>query len=675
MKTEVWDARIDYDAGPGVREVVAAIGRTEDVKLSPDNRRLVILDYFAKKIFLFSIRIANGLSSPGVTLSDYSILSSTALKEPHGVAFVDNDHIIVCNRTADVCVFRLPVPGEHPRERTVTPLASIKGKGFLSAKVLSPGSVDCYKTAEDCYRFLICNNRWNAVTSHTIRLGDSIRIRNEGILLEERLRIPDGISISGDTAWIAISNHVDGEILMYRRTPELNRTTSPTANLRGIVCPHGVRFTADGKVLVADAASQYLHVFEPGAGGWSGVRGPSRSIRLVDDKTFYAGRYDSREGGVKGLDLDNAQRVLITTHKLDVLAFHDLGRLLSGSSLVDAAEMAEFCRERDRSLQEHKNQVVNRRWTLQARAGQRWSNFVRRRREQKKALRAWLKKCRLSLRNRWSNESLLDPSGPVISMTTHPSRRNLVSHAIESIARGTRKPSSLHLWITDEKFCLHLPPALLRLKARGLEIHFTENLGPHTKYYPYVKGESEFDRPLVTADDDIMYPRDWLQKLIAGYEADPAAIHCFRAHRIRMNGAQLAPYNSWHHCEDTVPSHLNFLTGVSGVIYPPGYLNYLKRQGDAFRQCCPHADDIWLTIVALRGGFKVAQLENRRRYFATIPHSQKKRLYDLNVIMGGNQIQLMKTLSEVDLSALHHHQKALETGLSRAPASSLFPDS
>ena len=51
------DARLDYDAAAGVRDVIAGIGRTEDITLSPDNSRLVILDYFGKRIFVFAIRI------------------------------------------------------------------------------------------------------------------------------------------------------------------------------------------------------------------------------------------------------------------------------------------------------------------------------------------------------------------------------------------------------------------------------------------------------------------------------------------------------------------------------------------------------------------------------------------------------------------------------------------
>jgi hypothetical protein len=402
----VTNARLLYDAPAGVHDVIARIGRTEDITLSPDNRRLVILDYFGKRIFVFSIRIETAAISPQVTLSDFAIMPSDSLREPHGVAFLGNDHIVVCNRAADVCVYRIPVPGHHPRERRVEPLARIKGNGLLSARVLTPGSVDSYEMAANRYRLLVCNNNWNAITAHSVSLGRFIKIKHEGVLIENRLKIPDGVSISGDSAWIAISNHVDGEVLVYGNTASLHRRTPPAAFLRGIVCPHGVRFTSDGRLLVADAASQYLHVFESKGGSWNGVQQPTKSVRVMDDETFYSGRYDSREGGIKGIELDNSNRVLITTHKRDVLGFYDLTRLLSGADNVDFDEMAELSRQRDWSLNRSKREVLQRRWTFSTRVKHGLSNFRQRCRQRIATARTRPAIYRLYLRNKRSSESL-----------------------------------------------------------------------------------------------------------------------------------------------------------------------------------------------------------------------------------------------------------------------------
>jgi hypothetical protein len=659
----VIEAQISYDASSEIHSVISGISRTEDLKLSPDNSRLAIVDFVCNKIFLFSVRIQvldSSDVSPGIEILDYSVITSDSFQNPHGVAFLGNDNLIVCNRAADVCLFRIPTPGVYPRERKLKPYKTISGKGDLLAKVKTPGSVDCYQLDDNSYRVMVCNNHWHFISSHIIKPGKTARIINQGTLIQNALRIPDGVSISHDTDWIAISNHVDGEILIYKNTAELNSKTKAAAVLKGVVCPHGVRFSPDGKVLVADAASQYLHVYESDNGNWNGEQYPARSIRIMDDETFYNGRYDSREGGLKGIDIDNTGRVLVTTHRFGVLGFYDLKKLLSRQDTVDSMHMIELCRQRDMSLQRQQLNVLKREWTYKYRARQILRNLRVGVWRARKQMRIRLQMLDLYLRNKWSEESALDPSGPVVSMTSQCHRLELAFYALESIAAGSRKPSRMILWLTDEDSCSNPPETIERLKARGLEIHHSEELGPHTKYYPYIDRETDMVVPLVTADDDTLYPNDFIKQLTEAYKADTSTIHCFRAHRISMSCGRLMPYNSWTPCVDREPSHLNFITGVSGVIYPPEYLKYLKQQGKAFTQACPHGDDIWLSVNALRGGFKVAQIGRKQCLFPTIPKTQKRRLFDINVLSGLNQAQLRKTYSEADLMALHRFGAASE---------------
>ena len=48
---------------------------------------------------------------------------------------------------------------------------------------------------------------------------------------------------------------------------------------------------------------------------------------------------------------------------------------------------------------------------------------------------------------------------------------------------------------------------LQRLQLRGLEIHLSENLGPHTKIQPWIVNAPSFSVPHAVAEDDILYPR------------------------------------------------------------------------------------------------------------------------------------------------------------------------
>ena len=650
--TSRWTApgRIVLEATSALSDVIASLGRTEDVRLSPDDRCLAIVGYAANRIHLFGIDIDLASSSPPkVRLHDHRVLASPALADPHGVTFLGNEHILVCNRGADVCIFRIPPAGRGGPQLTVTPHQVIRGRGFVFARVKNPGSADAYPMADGGYRVLICNNHWNFVSSHVARPGVNTRIRHQGNLLDPRIRIPDGISISPDGAWVAISNHMDGEVLIYRNTERFSSDASPAAALKGIVCPHGIRFTPDGHVLVADAASQYLHVFAH-EGSWSGDHSPRKSIRMMEDDRFYDGRYATREGGLKGIDVDRSGRVLITTHARDPLAFYDLHELLDAPGETPGPEYAEFCRQRDESLDADHRLTL--RWTVGQRLRaliqgrrRRWWNLQERRRIQAEMR---------MLQNRVdsSRDSLLDPGGPVVCLTTHESRISLVQYAIETIGRGRQKPSRLILWLTDEETFSRRPAALKRLEARGLEVLPAEEHGPHSKYWPYLESTERFDRPLVTADDDCLYYEDWLQDLVTAWEENPETIHCHRTRRMRLVGDELMPYGSWPFVSDGAPSNLNFITGVGGVIYPPSFLPHLKKQGTAFSRCCPASDDIWLTVQAIRAGFEVAQVRARAYHPVTIPGSQTRSLHSKNVLQGANQVQLRQTFGPDDIRRL-----------------------
>jgi hypothetical protein len=70
---------IDYKASTDIRSFIAGIGRTEDIKLSPDNSRMAIAGFISNQIYLFTIRIRNiheDAGSPQIEILDYVILAA-----------------------------------------------------------------------------------------------------------------------------------------------------------------------------------------------------------------------------------------------------------------------------------------------------------------------------------------------------------------------------------------------------------------------------------------------------------------------------------------------------------------------------------------------------------------------------------------------------------------------
>ena len=257
------------------------------------------------------------------------------------------------------------------------------------------------------------------------------------------------------------------------------------------------------------------------------------------------------------------------------------------------------------------------------------------------------------LHNLSARSSLVDPDATaVVTLTSHADRIRRVFAAIESIGRGRRRPRRILLYLGRQYEPQPLPRSLQRLQGRGLEVIYVDDVGPHTKYYPYLLANERFDHPLVTADDDKLYPRDWLAGLLDAYRARPDLIHCWRAREIRTGSGGLLPYREWPLCASTNEAFHHFATGVGGVIYPPAFLQALKSAGDRFRDCCPKADDLWLHVTALREGFRVRQIEEQAREFSGIPHSSRSALQRTNIDGGHNDTQAARTYTGGDIALL-----------------------
>lgn len=265
----------------------------------------------------------------------------------------------------------------------------------------------------------------------------------------------------------------------------------------------------------------------------------------------------------------------------------------------------------------------------------------------------------LRSQNRFSNRPVIAPGGPIISLTTYGVRIQSVYLAIESIAAATFLPSRFILWLDDADVFQNLPDTLKRLQARNLEVRFTDNFGPHTKYYPTLGVMRDLNQPLVICDDDQLYTRQWLARLMDAYLENPGVVNCYRAHVMRLVHDRIAPYKEWKSCTSDQPSVLHFATGVSGIALPPALLRQLKDRGTEFKLQCPAADDIWLHANAVRAGLQTRQIGSWQRNFPIIPGSQKRTLMQSNVEGSQNDVQIARTYTPEDIAILQQESVQL----------------
>lgn len=316
-------ARLDIVVAQDAELAMARLGRTEDVRFSPNGRLLAIAGFAKGTCLLLDVEIGRSGSRPILHVTDYMELHSAALNEPHGFDFIDDRTLVVANRMGGVVVFAVPLRSAARRIHNLTPLRTITRAG-LGTRLHSPGSVCVASMENGRCELLVCNNYRHRITRHVTSTDGGWSLPRNSVLLEQGLDVPDGIAISPDKAWIAVSNHMTQSVLVFDNKQRLNRQSRHVGTLLGVSYPHGLRFSPDGnRIYVADAGTPYVQVYEPHRGNWAGEHGPVTSIRVLDDETFHKGRHNPEEGGSKGLDLDPSGELLVVTNEEQPLAcFH-----------------------------------------------------------------------------------------------------------------------------------------------------------------------------------------------------------------------------------------------------------------------------------------------------------------------------------------------------------------
>lgn len=130
----------------------------------------------------------------------------------------------------------------------------------------------------------------------------------------------------------------------------------------------------------------------------------------------------------------------------------------------------------------------------------------------------------------------------VITMTSWKKRINDVSKTIYSLLRNTYKPRSIELNLAEEEFPLkekELPENLLLLNNEGLvNINWCyRNIKTFKKVLPTVlKYYDEKDLLIMSADDDVEYQPDIIEKFVELHKKNPDAFIAFRNQQGEFRG-------------------------------------------------------------------------------------------------------------------------------------------
>lgn len=200
----------------------------------------------------------------------------------------------------------------------------------------------------------------------------------------------------------------------------------------------------------------------------------------------------------------------------------------------------------------------------------------------------------------------------IVSLTTYPARINSVYKTISTLLQQTVKPDRVVLWLAQTQFPeKQLPENLTRLQQYGLEIKWVSNdIRSFKKLIPSLR---EFPEDIIiTADDDIFYPSEFVENLYSAYLKNPKCIHANRAFVIKRkpNGKFYMVARNYDYNSSYLPAYSNELMSGYGTLFPPHTVDERVLDDSVFMNVMPTNDDIWVWGMAVLKGTKIMVNKN-----------------------------------------------------------------
>ena len=235
----------------------------------------------------------------------------------------------------------------------------------------------------------------------------------------------------------------------------------------------------------------------------------------------------------------------------------------------------------------------------------------------------------------------------IVSLTSFPERIPTLHHTLKSLLGQSLSPEKIVLWLAVDQFpqkLKSLPKQVTDLMPLGVEIKWCEDIKSYKKLVPSLRKYP--DKCIVTADDDIIYPRFWLEKLWATHLEFPKCIIAHRARVIKHRMKRLCMYKTWPILVHAMTPEKYFVlpTTGGGVLYPPKSFNLETLDDKVFMDVAPHADDLWFWAMSVLAKKEVKHVFAYESTLNLAKGSQEISLSQFNVQQSQNDVQLKKIL-------------------------------
>lgn len=238
------------------------------------------------------------------------------------------------------------------------------------------------------------------------------------------------------------------------------------------------------------------------------------------------------------------------------------------------------------------------------------------------------------------------PVKVIISLTSIPSRLSTLHLTIKSLLIQNVSFDKIILWLHYD-LKESVPSALNNLQGEHFGIHYSSTTEPHRKLVETLKLLP--DRYIVTCDDDMIYPKDWLSRLLESWQRAPDDIVAHMCRKMRLENREFMPYRKWRGESKGESSPLTLALGWGGVLYPPGSLDARVLERDTYMRLSPHADDLWFKAMAMLKGTAVRKSVNPDPEPVPIIGSQSISLGKKNIAEDMNREQLLALIEEYKL--------------------------
>ncbi len=224
----------------------------------------------------------------------------------------------------------------------------------------------------------------------------------------------------------------------------------------------------------------------------------------------------------------------------------------------------------------------------------------------------------------------------IISLTSIPSRLQTLDIVIKGLLSQSHPPQQIILWL-NKALKENVPSRLTELEGGIFEVRYCEGTSSYRKLLPTLKLFP--DSIIVTCDDDMIYPKNWLSHLYQGHLHYPMRVISQVGRLIsRDSDKELMAYNKWPFVREECKGEGLLPIGYGGILYPKNIFSEQVFDENIYMDLCPKADDLWFKAMAYLNGKKTFCVSEKARPIPLL-RSQKNSLNSSNIKKDGNRIQ------------------------------------